>query len=150
MMIGISTYTTKSHIARATLEATCFQTKAILEAMQKDSGAELKVLKVDGGMTNSDEAMQIQANLLGIDVERPEMRESTALGSALMAGAALGLFGWDLGNPSTLAKVNTRGQTIFKSKITPEVRAKQYKLWNRAIDRAKGWKQSGDDDSLDD
>lgn len=92
MMIGLSAYSTKAHIARATLEATCFQTRAILEAMAKDldddssvnaaaEGAKgkgpagLKVLKVDGGMTASDVTMQMQADILGIPVQRPKMRE---------------------------------------------------------------------------
>lgn len=91
MIIGLSTFTTKHHIVRATLEATCFQTRAILDAMSKDVAtssprleddkqlnqgpAGLKVLQVDGGMTGSDVTMQIQADILGIDVRRPEMRE---------------------------------------------------------------------------
>lgn len=78
MLIGLSTFTTKHHICRATLEATCFQTRAILEAMGKDigeNGEPLEVLKVDGGMTGSDVTMQLQADILGIPVERPTMRE---------------------------------------------------------------------------
>jgi len=139
LMIGITAYTTKHHIARATLEATCFQTRAILDAMVADSGAELAILRVDGGMTNSSPAMQIQADILGIEVERPIMRESTAFGSALMAGNALGLFGWDLTKPETLKNVNTAGKTIFKSNITAERREEMYKGWNRAVERSKGW-----------
>lgn len=96
MLIGLSTFTTKHHIVRATLEATCFQTRAILDAMSKDTAlassssssssapngtadekgpAGLKVLQVDGGMTGSDVTMQLQADILGIDVRRPTMRE---------------------------------------------------------------------------
>ena len=75
MLIGISEYTTPAHIARATLEATAFQTYAILECMQSDAGADLKQVKVDGGMTNGDVAMQILADLGGFTVVRPEMRE---------------------------------------------------------------------------
>jgi len=93
-IVGLTAYTDKRHLCRATIEATCYQTAAILKAMEKDSGVKLKNLQVDGGMTNSDEAMQIQADILGIAVERPEMRESTALVSALLAGSALNLFGW--------------------------------------------------------
>lgn len=72
---GLTGFTDKRHFARATLESVCFQTKVILDAMEKDSGVPLKALQVDGGLTNSDEAMQIQADILGINVERPEMRE---------------------------------------------------------------------------
>jgi len=75
ILIGLTEYTTPGHIARATLEATAFQTYAILECMQSDAGADLKELKVDGGMTNGDVAMQILADLGGFTVVRPEMRE---------------------------------------------------------------------------
>ncbi|GAA93942.1 hypothetical protein E5Q_00588 [Mixia osmundae IAM 14324] len=139
MIIGLTGYTTKCHIARATLEATCFQTKAILDAMLKDSKHHIEILKVDGGMTNSDVAMQLQADILGIEVERSEMRESTALGSALMAGSALGLFGWDVSKPETLAKVNTQGNRFFKPTTTEQDRKDRYAGWNRAIERSKGW-----------
>jgi len=141
MLIGITGYTTKHHIARATLEATCYQTRAILDSMVADSGAQLAVLRVDGGMTNSDPAMQIQADILGIEVERPVMRESTAFGSALMAGHALKLFGWDVENPKSLEKVNVQGKTVFKSHIDADRRAKMYAGWNRAVLRSKGWNE---------
>lgn len=75
MLIGLTEYTTPAHISRATLEATAFQTYAILECMQSDAGADLKQLKVDGGMTNGDVAMQVLADLGGFTVVRPEMRE---------------------------------------------------------------------------
>jgi glycerol kinase len=75
LLIGISQYTNPSHIARATLEANAFQTKAIIESMKLDSGHDLKNLKVDGGMTNGDLAMSILADIGGFDVVRPEMRE---------------------------------------------------------------------------
>ena len=74
-IIGVTQYTTRAHICRATLEATCFQTRAILEAMQKDAKCELKSLTVDGGMTNSDVCMQLQADIIGEDIVRPQMRE---------------------------------------------------------------------------
>ena len=140
MLIGLSTFTTKHHICRATLEATCFQTRAILEAMAKDiadtadggkskqndedddATGGLRVLRVDGGMTGSDVTMQLQADILGIDVERPTMRESTALGAALLAGSALKLFGWDLEKPETLDSVNEFGVRTFRPSIGHEER----------------------------
>ncbi|GAA5993229.1 hypothetical protein JCM10908_004520 [Rhodotorula pacifica] len=156
MLIGLSTFTTKHHIARATLEATCFQTRAILDAMSKDVAtssprleddkqlkqgpAGLKVLRVDGGMTGSDVTMQIQADILGIDVRRPEMRESTVLGAAMLAGGALGLFGWDLTKPDTLAKVNRLDVKVFSPTINEQEREWKYSGWTRAVDRARGWK----------
>jgi len=145
-IIGITGYTTKCHLARATLEATCFSTKAILEAMAKDSKTNLEVLRVDGGMTNSDVCMQLQSDILGISVERPEMRESTALGSALCAGVALKLFGWDLSKPETLAKVNVAGKNTFEPTNDEKDRATRYKGWNRAVSRAMKWKVEDDDE----
>ncbi|PWN54505.1 putative glycerol kinase [Violaceomyces palustris] len=141
-IVGITAYTDKRHFCRATLEATCFQTKAILDAMAKDSGVALKALQVDGGLTNSDQAMQIQADILGINVERPEMRESTALGSALLAGSAIGLFGWDINKPETLAKVNTAGKQTFAPKIDDKRRAELMHGWERAVEKAKGWNEN--------
>ncbi|KAJ2585026.1 Glycerol kinase, partial [Coemansia sp. RSA 1722] len=91
-IVGLTQYATRGHIARATLESVCYQTRAILDAMRKDSGTELRRLRVDGGMTNSEQAMQIQADILGIEVVRPEMRETTALGAALAAGLAVGVW----------------------------------------------------------
>lgn len=109
--------------------------------MALDSGIRLKSLVVDGGLTNSNEAMQIQADLLGIGIERPQMRESTALGSALMTATALGLFGWDLSKPETLKDVNTAGRHTFEPIISNEVRAAGVLGWERAVERARGWKR---------
>ena len=79
----MTSYTTPAHIARATLEANAFQTRAVIDSMKLDSKSELAHLKVDGGMTNGDVAMEVLADVGGFEVARPEMRESTALGSAL-------------------------------------------------------------------
>lgn len=171
LLIGISSYTTSAHIVRATLEAiayqVCFfislkethrgglgvlklvvffsggetQTRAILEAMRADSDTPLKKLRVDGGVTNSDHAMQIQADLGGFNIERPVMRESTALGSALLAGSALGLFGWDLGKPETLRKVNARAMGTFEPRLDEKEREKKWKGWNRAVERSRKWRE---------
>lgn len=134
-ILGLTSYSTKQHLARATIEATCFQTKAILDAMDKDSGKPLSALKVDGGMTNSDVCMQIQSDIVGINVERPQMRESTALGSAIAAGIAVGV--WK--DIHSLKGVNDAGKTVFKPKNDEEDRKKRYAYWNRAVERAVGW-----------
>ncbi|TFK26227.1 glycerol kinase [Coprinopsis marcescibilis] len=139
LLIGISQYTNPSHIARATLEANAFQTRGIIESMKLDSGSDLKHLKVDGGMTNGDLAMEVLADIGGFDVVRPEMRESTALGAAICAGSALKLFGWDLSKPETLKDVNDHANIVFKPKITDEVQSKKWEGWLRAVDRSKGW-----------
>lgn len=138
-IIGITSYTTPSHIARATLEANAFNTRAVLESMQLDSGEKLSVVKVDGGMTNGDTVMEILADLGGFDVVRPEMRESTALGSAILAGSAIRLFGWDISKPETLHEVNTAGSMTFRPRITVEEREKRWKGWQRAVEKSRGW-----------
>ncbi|KAH8832905.1 glycerol kinase [Flagelloscypha sp. PMI_526] len=146
LRLGISQYTNRSHIARAALEANAFQTRAIIESMKKDSGSELKQLKVDGGMTNGDIVMEILANLGGFKVIRPEMRESTALGSAIMAGCAIGLYGWDINKLETLNEVNTRGTSEFKPSFDEEVREKMWNGWQRAVERSKGWEDAVDEE----
>lgn len=160
LLIGISQYTTPAHIARATLEANAFQTRAIIESIKLDSGKNLKELKVDGGMTNGDLAMSILSDVGGFNVVRPEMREfvlflkfllvsshvifhrSTALGSAICAGAAIGLFGWDLTKPETLKEVNTKGHTVFQPYTDDTAREKKWKGWRRAVERSKDWEDA--------
>jgi glycerol kinase len=83
--------------------------------------------------------MQLQADILGIEVERPIMRESTALGSAICAGVAMGLFGWDLENAASLSKVNVSGQTIFKAQNDEADRARRWKGWEKAVNHACNW-----------
>jgi len=109
--------------------------------MAIDSGVEVKDLRVDGGMVNSDIVMQIQADILGINVSRPQMRESTALGSALLAGAAKGLFGWKISDPSTFSKVNAANKDHFEPKLGEEERKALIAGWDRAVERAKGWEE---------
>jgi glycerol kinase len=135
----MSSYTTPAHVARATLEANAFMTRAVLDSMQSDTGIELKELKVDGGMTNGDMVMTVLADLAGTNVVRPEMRESTALGSALLAGSAIRLFGWDVARPETLREVNTAGSQTFEPKMSQEERDKKWRGWQRAVERTRGW-----------
>ncbi|KAF8159582.1 glycerol kinase [Crassisporium funariophilum] len=144
LLIGVSQYTNPSHIARATLEANAFQTRAIIESMKLDSGTDLKHLKVDGGMTNGDLAMSILADIGGFSVVRPEMRESTALGSAICAGAAIKLFGWDLTKPETLNEVNTKGSREFTPALAEAERQKKWEGWQRAVERSKAWESGVD------
>ncbi|KAI8092814.1 uncharacterized protein BX664DRAFT_261138 [Halteromyces radiatus] len=132
---GLTQFTRLEHICRATLESVCFQSKAILDAMNKDSGKALRSLKVDGGMCNSDLCMQIQANLLGISVERPMMRESSALGAAIAAGLAVGV--WK--NMQELENVNNQGKTVFESSISDEKRDIMYAGWMKAVESSYGW-----------
>ena len=113
----------------------CFQTKAILDAMEKDSGHKLAELKVDGGMSNSALCMQTQADLVGIPIVRPKMRETTALGAAIAAGFAAGV--WK--SFDELKEVNTAGQTVFESKMDEKNSKKMFKRWEKAVRMCKGW-----------
>ncbi|KAK7495455.1 hypothetical protein BaRGS_00013394 [Batillaria attramentaria] len=134
IICGISQFTTKHHIARAALEAVCFQTREIIEAMEQDSGIPLTSLRVDGGMTDNDLLMQLQADLLQLDVVRPSMRETTAFGVAMAAGSAAGIGVWDL---------KQEGPHITTDTFTPSVtRAEsdaRYERWQLAVEKSTHW-----------
>ena len=154
-IFGITQHTKRGHIARATLEATCFQTKAILDAMELDSGHKLAELAVDGGMSNSNLCMQerilepvlpsfwtsanymkqTQANIIGIPVDRPAMRETTSLGAAIAAGFAVDI--WK--EFDELKEINQKDRMIFWSNISKEESAKMFKRWGRAVEMCRGW-----------
>ncbi|KAF9567238.1 Glycerol kinase [Mortierella alpina] len=132
---GISQHTTKHHLARATLEASCFQTRAILDAMNAESGHPLKSLRADGGLSNSDICMQLQADILGIEVSRPQMRETTALGAATAAGVHLGIGIWEGGFKAFAKRAAAAKEVlqIFNPQISETQREEQYDLWKTAI-----------------
>lgn len=134
-IFGITQHTERGHIARATLEATCFQTKAILDAMERDSGHKLAELAVDGGMSNSNLCMQTQANIIGIPVDRPAMRETTCLGAAIAAGFAVDI--WK--EFDELKEINQKDRMIFEPNISKEESAKMFKRWGRAVEMCRGW-----------
>ncbi|KAL1297406.1 hypothetical protein AAFC00_004940 [Neodothiora populina] len=142
-IFGITQFTQRGHIARATLEATCFQTKAILDAMELDSGHTLSNLAVDGGMCNSDICMQTQANIIGIPVDRPSMRETTALGAAIAAGFAVDI--WS--EFSELKAINQKDRTIFEPNTSPEESEKMFKKWERAVSMCRGWLDVDDEEN---
>ncbi|KAH8600379.1 hypothetical protein B0O99DRAFT_610582 [Bisporella sp. PMI_857] len=134
-LFGITQHTQRGHIARATLEATCYQTKAILDAMEKDSGHKLESLAVDGGMSNSDLTMQTQADITGIQVDRPAMRETTALGAAIAAGFAVDI--WK--EFAELKEINVNDRKIFKPAMDPKISAAMFKKWEQAVEMSRGW-----------
>ena len=103
--------------------------------MEKDSGHKLGELRVDGGMSNSALCMQTQADLVGINIIRPKMRETTALGAAIAAGFAVGV--WK--DFAELKEVNTAGQTTFEPKMDEASSKKMFKRWERAVKMSKGW-----------
>ncbi|EAW10590.1 glycerol kinase [Aspergillus clavatus NRRL 1] len=134
-IFGITQHTQRGHIARATMEAACFQTKAILDAMAMDSGHKLSELAVDGGMSNSDICMQTQADIIQIPVERPAMHETTALGAAIAAGFAIDV--WK--EFSELKNMNRANRTTFTPRISPLQSGRMYKQWSKAVEMSRGW-----------
>lgn len=132
-IFGLTRDTGKDHIIKATLESMAYQTKDILNAMQEDSGLQLASLKVDGGACANNILMQFQADILGTEVERPEVIESTAQGAAYLAGIQVGLW----------KKEDIQNNRIIQKKFTPQMdgilRSKLYRGWRKAVERTKGW-----------
>jgi glycerol kinase len=134
LIIGLTRYITKAHICRAALEATAYQTREVLDAMEKDSGVKLTALKVDGGMVYNELLMQFQADILGVPVIRPVVAETTSLGAAYAAGLAVGF--WT--SLDDLRK-NWAVDKIWEPKMDPETRERLYKGWLKAVERTFGW-----------
>ncbi len=134
IIIGLTRYITKAHICRAALEATAYQTREVLDAMEKDSGVKLTALKVDGGMVYNELLMQFQADILGVPVIRPVVAETTALGAAYAAGLAVGF--WD--NPDDLRR-NWAVDRVWEPQMDPETRERLYRGWLKAVERTLGW-----------
>jgi glycerol kinase len=132
-IFGLTRDTGKDHIIKATLESLAYQTKDILNAMQEDSGITLKSLKVDGGASANNILMQFQADILGTEVERPEVVESTAMGAAYFAGIQSGL--WKKDDILKVRKV----EKCFRPSMDNEVRTKLYAGWQKAVQRSMGW-----------
>jgi len=140
LIIGITRDTTCNQIVRAALESICLQTVDVLEAMTKTTGARLRSLKVDGGASVNNFLMQLQADLLGLPIERSAIAETTALGAAFLAGLAVGVWD-DLDELKDLRTVNR----VFRSAMPPNARAKMRRGWKRAVQRALNWATPGDD-----
>lgn len=135
IICGITAFTTKQHIIRASLEAVCFQTRDILEAMLKDCGFPLTKLNTDGKMSTNNLLMQLQADLCGTPVFRSTMPDITALGVAMAAGHADGISVWELEGE----EVETVPKDTFLPTTTPEERDARYKKWKMAVERSLGW-----------
>jgi len=137
-LVGVGEVKNKWHLARATLEAICFQTRAVLDAMTIDSGETLAILKVDGGATVNDTLMQLQADVLGVPVVRPVVAETTALGAAYAAGLAVG-FWKDL---ETLRN-NWRADRQWEPAWSTDRREESYRGWQKAVERTLSWVDVG-------
>jgi len=134
VIAGLTRYVNKGHIARAVLEATAWQTREVLDAMNADSGVELTALKVDGGMVFNNLLMQFQADVLGVPVIRPVVAETTALGAAYAAGLAVGYWAEieDL-------RENWAKDAEWHPKMDEGLRKKEYGLWKKAVTRTFDW-----------
>jgi glycerol kinase len=130
----LSRFNTNAHLARATLEAICYQSRDVLEAMEQDSGVHLDVLKVDGGITANDLCMQMQADILGVDVSKPVVAETTALGAAYAAGLAVGFW-----NTTDELRENWNEDKRWQPQWTDEQRENGYKGWKKAVERTLDW-----------
>src|SRR5687767_9340124 len=133
-IVGLSRFNTKGHLARATLEAICFQTRAVLDAMTIDSGVTLATLKVDGGATVNNTLMQLQADILGVPVVRPVVAETTALGAAYAAGLAVGFW-----NNLENLRANWQVDRQWQPQIGDATRAAGFAGWKKAVERTLNW-----------
>ena len=138
MMIGLTRGTTRAHIARAALEGIAFQVADVLAAMEADAGIRLKELRVDGGASANNLLMQFQADILGVPVVRPAIRETTALGAAYLAGLAVGYW-------RDVAEIAGQWQAErrFEPAMAPASRDALRATWTRAVERARAWEQPG-------
>lgn len=134
VIVGLTRYANKGHIARAALEASAFQTREVLDAMQLDSKTTLTSLKVDGGMVVNDLLMQFQSDILGVPVIRPRITETTALGAAYAAGLAVGY--WK--NKNDLIQNWSRDKE-WTPQMKSELREEYYAKWKNAVERTLNW-----------
>jgi glycerol kinase len=136
-IVGLSRFNTNAHLARATLEAICYQSRDVAEAMEQDSGVTLDVLKVDGGVTANELCMQIQADVLGVPVSRPVVAETTALGAAYAAGLAVGFW-----TSTDELRANWHEARRWLPRVTERDRERGYAGWRKAVTRTLDWVES--------
>lgn len=134
VIVGLTRFANKGHIARAALEAVAFQTREVLDAVNADAGLDLEELRVDGGMAANDALMQFQADILGVPVVRPAVIETTALGAAYAAGLAVG-FWKDLDE----LRANWREDTRWEPEFTADDREQRLAMWKKAVTRSFDW-----------
>ncbi len=137
-IVGMTRGTRREHVVRATLESIAYQTRDVAEAMVADSDIEMESLKVDGGAVKNNFLCQLQADIIGTEIARPEVDETTALGSAYAAGLAVGY--WD--DPEELRK-NWRVDREFESEMDRDEADKMYERWDDAVERATDWARDG-------
>jgi glycerol kinase len=133
-IVGLSRFNTAAHIARATLESVCYQSRDVAEAAEKDSGVTLDILKVDGGVTANELCMQMQADILGVPVSRPVVAETTALGAAYAAGLGVGFW-----HSTDELRAHWHEDRRWTPQWSDQQRADGYKDWKRAVERTLNW-----------
>jgi glycerol kinase len=133
-IVGLTRYVNRAHLVRATLESECYQSRDVVEAVEQDSGKRLEDLRVDGGSVKNNFLMQLQADVLGIPVIRPQVQETTALGAAYLAGLATGYW-------SSLDEMRENWQVdrTFEPQWSEDQRETGYTQWKKAIERTRGW-----------
>jgi glycerol kinase len=134
VIAGLTRYVNKGHIARAVLEATAWQTREVVDAMNQDSGVALTSLRVDGGMVHDELLMQFQADVLGVPVIRPKVAETTSLGAAYAAGLAVGFW-----TQLDELRANWGVDRTWEPRMDSALREKEYKLWKKAVTRTFDW-----------
>ena len=134
VIAGLTRYTNKGHLARAVLEATAFQTREVVEAMEKDAGVPVNVLRTDGGMVENELLMQFQSDILDREVVRPAVKETTALGAAYAAGLAVGFY-------SSVDELRAQWSVdrTWKPNMEPAKRSRMYGFWKKAVSRSFDW-----------
>ncbi|HEX7405831.1 MAG TPA: glycerol kinase GlpK [Candidatus Nanopelagicaceae bacterium] len=134
VVVGLTRASTKAHLARATLESICYQTWDVLDAMSADSGVQIGEMRVDGGITANELCMQMQADIMGIEITRPVIGETTALGAAYAAGLAVGFW-------SSIDELRNHWQISrqWKSTTSERTREEGYRQWKKAIERSLDW-----------
>ena len=138
VIAGMTGYINKGHFARATLEATAYQTREVLDAMRADSQVELQALKVDGGMVHNELLMQFQADVLGVPVIRPQVAETTALGAAYAAGLAVGFW-----QGTDEMRANWAEDKRWLPSADDVARTRLYAQWKKAVTRSFSWVEDG-------
>ncbi|MGH3991559.1 MAG: FGGY-family carbohydrate kinase, partial [Pseudonocardiaceae bacterium] len=133
-IVGLTRYVTRGHLARAVLEATAFQSREVLDAMNADSGVALTSLKVDGGMVANELLMQFQADILAVPVIRPVVSETTALGAAYAAGLAVGFWSGE-----EEIRANWAADRQWDPMMAPPQRESRYAQWRKAVTRTFDW-----------
>ena len=134
MIVGLASYITKGHLARAVLEATAFQSREVIDAMNADSGVPLTALKVDGGMVVNELLMQFQADILGVPVIRPVVNETTALGAAYAAGLAVGFW-----KSEDDIRTNWAQDKQWDPSMDDARREREYRNWKKAVTKTFDW-----------